>query len=141
MIQANELRIGNIVHVDGLHGNINMSISAITQKATLEDSKRVIFFKQDKEKVGEFLEHCYPIILTVEMLEKCGFEFVGSAINNESVVSVYGDYAKGKFVLNAGHHEWWFWSSPFNTMIKYLHQLQNLYFALTGEELEITFAV
>lgn len=72
-----------------------------------------------------------PIPLTPEILEKCGFE------------KVYQSYVLDKFFLYNGPDvagDWWFKMSEavgFTVKIKYLHQLQNLYYALTGEELKI----
>jgi hypothetical protein len=72
-----------------------------------------------------------PIPLTEEILLKCGFEHITEGLR-------YAD--KNHLIVN-GDKDWLF--MPFCTNdidcyipIKYLHQLQNLYFALTGEELE-----
>ncbi len=65
-----------------------------------------------------------PIPLTYEILEKCGFECLCSKWKNghiELLVNLNGyDFFYGGF-----------------TKLEYLHQLQNLYFALTTEELEV----
>lgn len=69
-----------------------------------------------------------PIPLTEEILLKCGFEI-------DDVLAPCMHVAK----------EWdleWFIDGVYldgsNTKAVYLHQLQNLYFALKGEELNIT---
>jgi hypothetical protein len=48
-------------------------------------------------------------------------------------------YKDGVYLLNRldGENEWIHDSHPTNTPLKYVHQLQNLYFALTGKELEL----
>jgi len=72
-----------------------------------------------------------PIRLTPEILERCGFEPFNA------------DYRKGNFKIYSGHHEFFFWYNDFEenetgeVKLNYLHQLQNLYFTLTGNELEI----
>lgn len=67
-----------------------------------------------------------PIELTEHWLLKFGFEKLnytylakGLAVHNHDIVSFYMLYEQNR------------------TYIKYVHQLQNLYFALTGEELKI----
>lgn len=120
MIKANELRIGNFVLWD------NEDIYSI--KGIGNNGVR---FNNDH---GQFRlnKRIYPIPLTPEILEKAGFEgnrtgFYHSPngkpyslyLNNEQEVFLYfGDYDT-------------------NIKIKHLHHLQNLYFALTGTELEI----
>jgi hypothetical protein len=66
-------------------------------------------------------EDLTPIELTPEILEKCG------VIKDGQLTFGYlFDKEKGLFYYN----------TP-TVIVKYLHQLQNLYFALTGKELEI----
>jgi len=107
MINANELRIGNWVALkDGYFVPIaDGGILAINQKRF----------------------ECYPISLTPEILEKCGF-----------VSNPYQD----RYEFGDIHVEYcgfrdicWVNGKPH---IEYLHQLQNLYFALTNEELNYT---
>ena len=74
-----------------------------------------------------------PIPLTEELLKKCGFTKVGSNYEKdwlllhthlEKQIFDFLLYESSSGKLKA-------------TPILYLHRLQNLYFALTGEELEI----
>lgn len=117
MIQANELRIGNWL-IDIKFG------SYIRFKS---------FFGLCNVEANPDLYN--PIPLTPEILEKAGFELrkeYGTSI--EIDYKLYPLYVK--FEHNGGLlitiHEY---SSC--SHVKYLHQLQNLYFALTGEELQI----
>lgn len=80
-----------------------------------------------------------PIELTPEILEKCGFDRYTEVPNDgigdklEVFEGLYGVVfffdVHGALVFKDYH-------SNMNRP-KYLHQLQNLYFALTGEELEV----
>ena len=66
----------------------------------------------DENKIG-----LLSISLTPEILEKCGF-----GLKEPSVTYVWKFSSFGEVEI---------------TTCKYLHQLQNLYFALTGEELKV----
>jgi hypothetical protein len=113
MIKANELRIGNWVNVQ-------------------DQSVQLSFI--DNEDNEEF----EPIPLTPEIVEKCGF--VNKAVHefwmSKQATHLWANVAysmTGHVLLKDTIHS----GSVRITNIKFLHQLQNLYFALTGEELEI----
>jgi hypothetical protein len=88
-----------------------------------------------KEVNGGFeIEHTNPIPLTDEWLLKFGFEFH----TNANCQNFY--YAKDAFIcIRADEDFEWFryYNGDFYHELKYVHQLQNLYFALTGEELTL----
>lgn len=71
-----------------------------------------------------------PIPLTKELVLKCGFEeeFGGIIYYNRNR-GIEFNFSSGWCMASIGEYE--------ITSVKYLHQLQNLYFALTGEDLEI----
>lgn len=121
MINANELRIGNIVYYDSAEGDL------LTNRIDWQDLKWV-----SEDEKGFNLVHS-PIPLTEEILLKAGFE----KVSNESEAL---KYSLNGFDLVFTYDEWT-WSpiqgAKIGTNIKYIHQLQNLYFALTGEELKI----
>ena len=76
-----------------------------------------------------------PIPLTEEWLKKFGFEKMSSPRS----ITYHCNCFKIKQELSG---KWWIarvgGSSPTHQVkIEYVHQLQNLYFALTGEELEL----
>ncbi|AGO47465.1 hypothetical protein Phi19:3_gp061 [Cellulophaga phage phi19:3] len=83
----------------------------------------------------EFIDYLQPIPLTEEWLLKFGF--VKNDWTDGGTIIYYGwqngavlletDSNSSFFILDGKHEE-------FNN-IKHVHQLQNLYFALTGEEL------
>jgi hypothetical protein len=115
MIKANELRIGNWVH------------DTVTQQPHEIEGWDIF---ETSAFVG--------ISLTPEILEKCGLTHV-------SVDDYY--LANGLMLHKTGYVFYSYWEHSDGdgggttedevTNIKYVHQLQNLYFALTGEELKI----
>jgi hypothetical protein len=110
MIQPQELRIGNYVFdIDG----------DVFQVGEILD----IGVKFKKTSLSSRYEKIYPILLTEEILLKCGFLKDDNFyhLNNIWISNFYENY----FSLD-GFDE---------TKIKHIHQLQNLYFDLTGEEL------
>jgi hypothetical protein len=115
MIAANELRIGNWV-------NFYYSISKETKYFQIDCQ----WFASDADQ-----KDTLPIPLTPEVLEKCGF-------NRESDLD---DWTHGyKFQTNSefiliSRNDTLYYIDAINVELKSLHQLQNLYFALTGEEL------
>ena len=75
-----------------------------------------------------------PIPLTEEWLLKFGFgksEEHEYGCNTHEIFGFYYDYHFNKFYLDTPNEQV---CIPF---IKYVHQLQNLYFSLCGKELEI----
>ena len=72
-----------------------------------------------------------PIILTPQILQKCGFR---NFIRDEWIISHttgHADFDLTPEGLRLRH------PTPSRRPIKYLHQLQNFFFALTGEEIEV----
>ena len=123
MIQPNELRIGNWVNikVEGKDGTFdgNYQIEEIR--------KDVILFNNGIHAAYRMI---YPIQLTEERLLKCGFDKAGIYYcmgGNEDIgiVLKLNDSMYCPIITSSG------------IPIKYLHQLQNLHFALVGKELEV----
>ena len=94
-----------------------------------------VFNHATKREYSQFNEFIQPIILTEEWLYKFGFEENGVDKKENEKYRKY--WSEGKFDVykiisfyldNNKSHE---------PDIKYVHQLQNLYFALTGEELTL----
>jgi hypothetical protein len=103
----------------------------------------------DKEKVWEILDgyeidkceenlFTQPIPLTEEWLVKFGFEFSEDESSEEK--KVYFDNWNHDVIIRENIVKFYIVNTCetcYDVAIKYVHQLQNLYFALTGEELEI----
>ena len=122
MIQATELRIGNIVTY---HGETDMDcvLDAID-----------IFNIATKYMHNDEIHS--PIVITEEWLLK--FDFIQQNVNGETVF-IFKDN-EWYFIENVASNGWaslYCYGIYCATDIQYVHQLQNLYFALTGEELTI----
>ncbi len=113
MINANELRIGNLLNYQTAEGDIlTATIDWQALKWISEDSK------------GFNLVHS-AIPLTEDWLLKFGFE----KIVGWDDITFFSKNGVDIEIHNDGFYA--------NRKIEYIHTLQNLYFALTGVELEM----
>lgn len=126
MINAKELRLGNIVDYEATFHKITGLASEISSSVWLKG----------KETVYHVYDHIKPIPLTEDWLSKFGFakEYENKYLLNKSVIDTYSGSFEFNHVVDSIKGRW-VYSCIAN--IKYVHQLQNLYFALTGEELVI----
>lgn len=143
MIKANELRIGNMLLWNPKLSNPKTTLLAelIEVTAILEDrigylsprvEHRVEPFEDDVLELDaphRPLEEFEPVGLTAEILEKCGF--VADTTNH------VGAYRKEPLNVVVNDNTVLVASDNREFGYKYLHQLQNLYFTLKGEELKI----
>src|SRR5438045_7686117 len=111
MLKSNECRIGNWVDDHWTNSR---------RRLTLED-----FAREYKDQ--DFFNQIRPIYFSEEVLEKCGFE------NKD------GDYKHPEFYPHCNLEEGKLFVEfgGYRTSLKYLHQLQNLYFAHIDEELKV----
>lgn len=128
MISANELRIGNVIQV--IDGNI-IEVESIDFRQygiNLTESCIPLYYSSD----------IYGIPLTEEILLKCGFEKIN---RHGEIYFLNGDCFELHQFNQYGHFSYTCGDNLkgnfVSTRIDSLHQLQNLYFALTGKELEI----
>lgn len=132
MIKASELRIGNIVWESSSFTPGPDDFEQIVIGA-INDIDKVVLDNQNNIYSYDYL---YPIPLTVEWMAKVGFDW--NAKDKRYYIQIgntlYLEYDTDFDVFIAP--ESWAGSCPWNT-VKHVHQLQNLYFALTGEELTI----
>lgn len=116
-MRANELRIGNCILLDG----DEIIITGI--------KGNTVWWKDGFDMTGMTGSKIEGILLTEEWLEKFGFYKHNNAwilkdIGNNPTVfhfSIYDDLSYN--------------TAELQPPLEYVHQLQNLYFALTGEEL------
>lgn len=125
MINAEELRIGNYFY----YGKHNIVGTFSTLEYRRLDGLLI------NGQIPE--EHLTPIPITPEILEKCGFE-------EEITEDITYYHPSGFFFFqiwdreNKKHDYYGIkLMNKFIVRLDCLHQLQNLYFALTGAELEI----
>lgn len=117
-MNANELRIGNWVEFDGRQFQIDSVAREFPTLNTEEFGIGVV----DWNNIS-------PIVISEEVLLKCGF------------VKAWGDYSIDDYSYSFSGQFSYIDAETIYVIaqnIKYLHQLQNLCFALTGQELTYT---
>lgn len=139
-MKANELRIGNLVKanyrgISFICDVVKVIFNEIFVKGIMDDDKCEYEFIGDPEKYAGKENGFEPISLTEEWLLKFGFDKV--LPRNDKMYYRLNDYFviedSRVFLLGDDAFE----ILKLRQEIKYVHQLQNLYFALTGEELTI----
>lgn len=131
MIDQKELRIGNWVY--GLESQYE-HVPSFFQVESLDEGRINPYCAHDGETW--YAKEVTPIPLTTEILEKCGFRDYELPIDITATRKlIIATANKGTTVFYAG--EGIHTVSPYSIHCEYLHQLQNLYFALTGSELKI----
>lgn len=111
-MKATELRIGNWVKVH----------------ESDKTNSIVEVYKIEEDAINGWIFYT-PISLTEEWLLKFGFGYkMIYRLNDIEIGYVDDDFVKNQFTMRYG--------TKF-IKIKYIHTLQNLYFALTGKELKI----
>lgn len=126
-MKASELRIGNLI-------NTTYGVLPITG---IKDG--TIYYKESS--IGSTHGgNPEPITITEEWLVKFGFTFKEapmSAYNWDCNKSFDGGVLRGGYSKLSGYSYFGFIRNGVYVNFKSVHQLQNLYFALTGEELNI----
>lgn len=123
-MKAKELRIGNWIHLYD-----KLDDTPYYRKVTgFTNTGKVWLVKNPKhEECAWDIQDIKPIPLTDEWLLSLGFEkIIGGGISfNKGKISIY---LNGRTDFNS--------LTILEESFKYVHQIQNLYFALTGYELE-----
>jgi hypothetical protein len=151
MIQAQELRLGNyILYLDELY-----VVDGFKYEPNAPESKWRIMFRtinadNNARQVltsGKMENWINPIPLTPGLLEKCGFEkMLESADPDYGPIEWTKAYAVTYQILpeyftlwpNEGGSNGDFLLDNYSSApLRYLHQLQNLFYALMGTELEV----
>jgi hypothetical protein len=137
-MQINELRIGNWVRGENKYKKTEefIKVESIHYKGinVYDDTE----YGHPVIEADYSFEDLQPIPLTSELLEKCGFVLdkgVGVWFDKKE-----NDGFRFTFTLWDSYEGGYLFTRemPSNHIpVFYLHQLQNLYFALTGEELNI----
>jgi hypothetical protein len=124
-MKATELRIGNYVY--DKYGRVQEVLSIETE-CTIED-KAIRYVKY--YNIVESIENTNPIPLTEEWLLKFGFKVEDNSwFKNKDLITLE----------RYDNRDWdVFYSNTYEVhlrVINHVHQLQNLYFALTNKELK-----
>lgn len=137
-MKAQELRIGNLVHQVSRSNAVNLPLPFAMQVWQVGIFNSEILTTDERPESAEFIKvantDLLPIPLTPEWLEKFGAKRYGHG-SGYLIDSYYLSVAKdGSFLIGILFAD----NSITNLKkLKHVHQLQNLYFALTGEELTI----
>ena len=130
-MKQNEIRVGNwLIDPRAYDKDLN-------KKFGVDDSP---YFKVTARDI-QFAEEYITIPLTEEILLKCGFSYRNCPPCGQDQWANMGIWSlilpSGTYLTLRGGIKDIKVIYPHGTAILYLHQLQNLYFALTGQELEV----
>ena len=130
MVYANELRIGNWITDNEAGGYFQI-------EEIYKNQYGVYYASYRKGSIRIVRDEIEPITLTEERLVKFGFEKIKKESYSTGKNVYFNVYKLGSLTYNTSQNIWWFGYLKLENPPKYVHQLQNLYFALRGEELEI----
>lgn len=129
MLKNNELRIGNLVEFKSME--LYSIITGIFLHSGTDNDWRI----ETKSHGLNALSNYKPIILTEEWLVKFGFVVDGTTYFKlviDEYCNLFFDVKHKTIAIGVGYE-----CGGTDISFEYIHQLQNLYFALTGEELTI----
>lgn len=78
-----------------------------------------------------------PIPLDETWLKRFGFEISTGLTWSSGYTHEYNVFRRGNLTYNGVQSAWWFDGKLLHRQPESVHELQNLYFALTGEELKL----
>jgi hypothetical protein len=149
-MKAEDLRIGN--YVQDKDGNIGVVKAIDSDRISQYKGKQYIGtasirFKHYNGNIGQWIDTLFPIIITDDILEKCNFHNHGLKMSG----SIWLEYYRPSFyrgnirITQLKNREWGLTfesvSPPTQIIfkIRYLHELQNLFFLLNvGKDLEVS---
>lgn len=140
MINANELRINNYLYYNGNHNHIGIvtSIQPRIYFKTNHTSGGVKIGFNNRFDIVYELDKVKPIPLTEEWLLKFGFVYNGWNYDFERFTfHAQGKNSKGEFYNTEFYIKRGKTKCLISFKIEFVHQLQNLYFSLIGEELTL----
>lgn len=121
-MKPNELRIGNMVNLKNCN---QVNIIAI-------NDSQISYWNDGYNDIYENIDHFEPIPITEEWLKKCGFDENFATINLINFYEVYFERYENDIYLMTTNNP-----NEYTIKIDYVHQLQNIYFTLTGNEISI----
>ena len=134
-LSAKDLRIGNYLYFDNEVNEVE-EIEMICNSEWVGEGKK--WWLETTNLEGELLINFKPISLTEEWLEKLGFNCKYKSVNNNwDIGSFHVSQTSDVDDDNNRIEQKEEFFYDYYLELKYVHQLQNLYFALTNEELTI----
>jgi hypothetical protein len=146
-MEAKELMLGNLVNgisedSDGKNKQIICKILAIDSNSTLGDGWQYMVESMESDECLIY-DDFEPIPLTEEWLELFGFEKRESSVCDSFYIGINPithdwlfDLAWLKNMIDYSYEGYPFYKNGYHE-IKFVHQLQNLYYTLTGKELTL----
>lgn len=132
--EKEELRVGSVYQYFG--NDVICNVEQIVKDDRWQGGYKVISTCGQKTAISA----CRGVSITEEILLKCGFEAESkyddlklNGINIQSCSLICKTLERRGFFLNLGEE-----NEKLNISIGYLHELQNLYYALTKEELDVS---
>lgn len=140
-LKAKDLRIGNIIQVGGNTLETYQTYKPMVVRLDVIEA----IAEENKERPDAILSVFQPIRLTDEWLEKLGLikknitEDMPEGLKQPDIDedgSIWYNWVHGLFNLEIqSNGEIWFEVYSHYKHVKYVHELQNLYYSLCGEEL------
>ena len=124
-MKIKDLRIGNLIY-EIVDSPKNPSEKELFEVASIDSCTGTL---HDGEGTITQIEYCQPITITEDWLLKFGF------LKRSSTC-----FSKGNFLINTSFDVGWR-SNWIGLRINNVHQLQNVYFAMTGNELILNYLV
>ena len=126
VLKGQNLRVGNLVYFNGNHKEVGVVSEILKNDLTKAAPYKIginhrvdVYYDIDKLK---------PIKISEEWLLKCGFKRFPWGLVVDDLL--FKDDLKCSYLkLQVGN--------GFETSVNYIHELQNLYFSLTGRELTV----
>lgn len=139
-MKAEELRIGNLILINVDEADRVLKLSAIEKDCIQADLFHITEFLTTSVSCG--IENLFPVPLTEEWLKKFEFEKKGESFYDKEMNFRLDFFAEDSFAFLMCYTKMIAEGDSieefvFINDVKYAHQLQNLYFALVGEELKL----
>jgi len=130
-MKASELRIGNFVEYNGMTLRVSEIYSPKPRQPKEFSDVECVELHCDGF-IAATIHEINPIELTEEILVKCGFKTT-SWDNHSTFWNMF--CSDGSMVISLEHKYIAVGDLTLDIEVKYLHQLQNLFYAITGKEL------
>ena len=134
MIDARELKIGNYVYLQSSKTPCRITEIGYSE---IEYPRYEASGRSSEAVFRTYVDNLKTILLTAQLLLNCGFVYnaIDDCFDRLNLrIRILGNSICAFIGFEVGLGKEW---HDANIEVKSLHQLQNLYFALTGKELEV----